>query len=143
MRIIKLAEKEFKSMKDVFNYFEGNNNSLLTRNPKGKFRLTKGRIGAEKFFPGEKLAFTYQGYVCYKAISDTGVLENLDDKKQNYPNYFIIDIESIRRLKKFDSVQFIDDHLRNYRNVGKNVAKSRGWVIIEDNESTDEFWDEL
>src|SRR5438874_2374672 len=92
MRIVKLSTGEFPNASNVRQFFL---EDLPKRNPKGKFRITPGRIA--QLGDGERLIFTHKARVVFTGLASSNVLESSDDQRQKYPFYFTVDLPSLKQ----------------------------------------------
>jgi len=133
MRVIKLSEKDedFTTIDGVHYYFQ----NKLKIDYQGQFLLTTRTINEKKFDSGELLIFSYKGEIVYIAKSNSGKLPNEGRERERYPDYFIIDINSIEngkgRLKDLEDA--LDQH-----SIPHNKIATRGWSIIKEDEDTKE-----
>lgn len=141
MRVVKLSEeKEFSRTREVIEYFEV---IIRERTLKGKFRIlqtnpdARPKIGAEEFEKGkeELVIFSYKGEILYTAKTKSGIMENRDRCRKDYPLYFLIDIKTIKRV--FD-ITLKDLEKRLLRDTGKkyNLARSQAWPKLENSKKT-------
>jgi hypothetical protein len=132
MRIIKLGKGEFKNRDEVENYFQS---VLYERNPEGKFWLpTKKMIDKDEF-----LMFSYEKIVRFTAIAKTGLLENNDDRADDYPYCFVIDMSSLQSANI--SLEQVEDELKDV--YGKSIASVQTWSKIPDSSKAIELWESL
>jgi len=127
MRIIKLSkdDPDFKEGEDVINYFE---NKLLNRN-KGKFYLTKGKIGKKDgILLNEPIIFSYQKKIVYLARAASTVQPNDALPSNNYPHYFDIDLDSILLGK--GTLGELEKDLFERGLYMKKINGSQGWNKI-------------
>ena len=132
MRIIKLSKDEFEDLDKVNDYFQ---HKLYDRILVGQFRLPSKKT-IEK---GELLLFSYEKIVRFTAIAKEGVSENHDEFSDEYPYYFIIDMETLEVAEM--SFEQIEDFLRDI--YDKSIASARAWSKIPDSPTTNELWDLL
>ncbi len=132
MRIIKLSpdDIDFETSIDLDRFFT---EKLLERDPVGRFNLRKGWIADKGLEVGELIIFTYHGMLVYIACSATERLEAEGLDKEKYPNYFCIDVETIRPAK--GSVAQLEEELDAKRLLDRNIVQSQGWPIIDESDS--------
>lgn len=137
MRIIKMSsEQGFSSPDDIHNFFE---TELSSRDERGKFRITSGRINGDSFRIGEMLIFSYQTIIYFIARSASALQSNNDDYREELPYFFIVDVDSIRHVE----MTRLNDIERLTRKLGKkkiNLVKSQAWPLIDDSKVTQEIW---
>lgn len=139
MRVIKLnTTKEFPALEDLERYFD---NDLPSRNPPGKFRLTKGRIAEDGLQPGERVIFSYKCCVCFVAYAASGRMENTDEYQNDYPYFFIIDLDHVRQTNF--SLQKLEDRLLHKSNEKKYIVRTQGWPRISDTKITESIVESL
>ena len=136
MRIIKLSNKDedCENEHKMENFFK---NKLLNRELKGKFLVTKGRISEKGLFTGEKLIFVYQGQIKYTAIADSCLLKNIDIEADKYPNYFCIDVNTLKKASGL-----LSEFEQNIKTT-KNIAKTQGWSTIVETTQVSKEWKNL
>lgn len=147
MRIVKMTEHEFNDAPEVDDFFE---NELPKRKHPGRFRMlctnsnAKPKIGKNGLSVNEKLIFTFKNKILWIGEADSGRCPNIKDEKgvdlKKYPFYFVVKIETLRKLKKPKPLKDFENELRAIYPDLKNLAKSQGWPIIEENEKTEKMW---
>ncbi len=136
MRIIKLSTQFFNTFKDVQNHFE-----KTLPEEKGRFRITKKRIAEEEFAEGEKLVFSYEGILCYLAISTTGIRKNDDNYASELPYCFYVDLNSITPL--ITTIHEFEYEYHNISQDNKSIVQSEGWPHIKDVKTSELLWIKL
>lgn len=138
MRIIKLSEEEFSDLQDVQEFFR---DDLPHREPRGKFRITPGRIAKDGLQSDEQLLFSYKGVIYYVALSATGRLDNDDECQDEYPYYFQIDMDTLRSIE----IDLAEIEARYHRetNETKSLVQTQGWPKIENLIFVKSLWDFL
>lgn len=129
MRVIKLSIKEFPTFDHLEDYFD---RELPSRNPPGKFIFTARRIAADTLLPGEKILFSYKCFVRFVAYAASGRIKNNDQEQNRYPYFFVIDLQSVRRVKF--ALQNLEDWLRHEKSDIKCIVRTQGWPKISDTE---------
>lgn len=135
MRIIKLdKESEFPTRASVVDYFE---NILPNRNPNGKFNLTGGKIakdGKQGLRTGELLLFTWNTELVYVATSKSGLLDNdsiYDEtevgSKKGYRNYFLVNLDDLRKPKQTLFQTDLADILEEISTRGRVNISGQAW----------------
>lgn len=131
MRLIKLSKEEFRKEEDIEHFFgpEFNKNKsiLEQREPPGTFYISESRIGKNGIKEGETLLFTYDGKLRFIAKSASGRLTK--PGKKRFPNYFVIDMNSLRQSKpiRVNDLEKLFDGVR-----GNKSFKGQPWVILPD-----------
>ncbi|MCB0195750.1 MAG: hypothetical protein KDJ65_27620 [Anaerolineae bacterium] len=138
MRIIKLSEEIFSDLDDVMEFFR---DYLPQRDPPGKFRITEGRIAQGGLEPGEEVLFSYNGKIYFMAQSATGRLANEDKHKDEYPFYFLVDMDTLRPVGM--SLHDVEQRYHHETGETKSLVQTRGWPKIENEGFTTSFWDSL
>jgi hypothetical protein len=128
MRIIKLSKLEFNSERRVHVFFA---DDIRQTSPVGKFRMPKGWISKDSFKEGEKVVFTYAKSAMYTAIAKTGILENTDNRRKDYPVFFSLDLSTLKAVP------------HGSRDVVKPVAGGRGWNCLSDSPRILALWGKL
>lgn len=141
MRIIKLSpgnSQHFKDKKSVISFFT---KELSSRTEKGKFRIPKGVLDEKKFKVGEKLLFSYNKEILFASVSKSEKLQNNDEYKKELPFYFLVDTDNLHQVSELT----LDDLEQKIRKIfpGKNIVKSEGWPIIDENSKTNKLWKEI
>ena len=138
MRIVKLSEDIFPDLESVMVFFR---DYLPERNPPGKFRITEGRITEDGLEPGEEILFSYNGRIYFRAQSATGRLKNEDEHQNEYPFYFLVDMDTLRPV----GISLHDVEQRYHQETGetKSLVQTRGWPKIENETFVTSFWDSL
>jgi len=136
MRIIKLSKQEFSSSAEVLDFFE---TVLFSRSNPGKFRVTAGRINANYFRLGEMLVFSYLTTICYISRSASPLKSNTDRYRKEYPHFFVIDMDSIRRVE-MASLYDIEAVAHKYGKRTNNLVKSQAWPLIDDSNVSKKIW---
>ena len=97
MRVVKTStdDEDFRTDEDFEHFFS---KELPARTPPGKFRVTDGRIKPGGLAPEEHVLFQYNGKIRRIARSESGLKINLDNKKNQYPYYFVVDLESMFKV---------------------------------------------
>lgn len=139
MRIIKLSPKDvdFPNRESVDEYF---NNTLRGRDPVGKFLLTKGRISANGIAAGETIIFSYETEITHIAKASSGRRENLDDDRENYPYYFLVDVNTIVNAQ--GNLDAVESSLAEL-GINKNIVRTQGWPLIPDTPKVTAIWHSL
>lgn len=132
MRIIKFSkeDEDFPCIDMAANFFEMKLNST---EPKGKFEITKGRISQNGLERKEKLVFSYNGQMIYMAEAATGRERNRPEYSTRYPNYFCIDMATLKPIK--GKLGELEKKLQQKKIHSKNIVKSQGWPIIVEKET--------
>ena len=129
MRIIKLSPNDpdmiTRDMMSAF-FLE----KLARRHPAGQFFLTSGRMSEHGIAPGERLLFTYQGECVYQARAATGRMKNEEENSDLYPFYFCLDLATLANAS--ESLQELEDNLKDAKLLSKNLVRSQGWPTIND-----------
>jgi len=143
MRIVKMTEHEFNSVQEIDDFFE---NRLPKRKDVGRFRMlctsdkAKPKIGKNGLREGERLLFTFKNKIIWIGKAATGRYPNIKDEKKDYlkkyPFYFVVKIDTLRKLKKPKPLKDFENELRAIYPDLKNLVKSHGWPIIEENEKS-------
>ncbi|MCB0170064.1 MAG: hypothetical protein KDJ97_05885 [Anaerolineae bacterium] len=138
MRIVKLSEEIFSDLESVMRFFR---DYLPQRDPPGKFRITEGRITQDGLEPGEEMLFSYNGTIYFIAQSATGRLENEDEHQNEYPFYFLVDMDTLRPVE----ISLHDVEQRYHQETGetKSLVHTRGWPKIENETFITSFWNSL
>jgi putative restriction endonuclease len=141
MRIIKLSpdeSKHFENRDSVISFFK---NDLISREEKGKFRIPKKTIDEKNFKKGEKLFFSYNKEILFVAVSKSERLKNNDEYRKDLPFYFLVDKDTLKPISGLT----LDELEKKLRKIfpGKNIVKSEGWPIVDDNKETDKLWNEI
>ena len=136
MRVIKLSKDEFTNINSLNHYFDS---TLKNRNPVGRFNLTKGKIaskGKKALFRGEMILFTWNASLVRIArsassliLSDTISDFNGKGNIQEYPNYFLIDMDSVRRPIRSYSLSDLNNLI--FENSGfeiNTIGQAWNWV---------------
>jgi hypothetical protein len=145
VRIVKMSTEEFSSLARLNHYFESD---LPTRQIPGQFKLPKGKIatrGPTSLFNGEMLLFTYQGKLVRIARVDSGITVHdppLKGKNREYPQSFIIDVDSIRKPKRKYTLAELDDIIPPMagEEIGK-IAGTQGWNWIPETEEIEDWFE--
>jgi len=135
MRIIKLSTKEFGTAEEVVEFFE---DDLPQRKPPGRFQVTRGRIAEDKFDEGEPLVFSFLGEVMYTARAGTELLKNDDKWRRKYPQYFCVDMETVRPTHL--SLKALEFHLRRNARRKESIVQSQGWPTVPDTAASNALW---
>ena len=133
MRIIKLSKKEF-DLEEVLPFFE---RDLPSRKPPGQFRIPSGWIDKKHLSIGEPLLFSYEGHVLYSARAGSGRLDNNDECCDDYPFYFQVDVDSIRRVNT--TLNDVESQLRQ-AGIEKSIVRCQGWPTLPDSAFTNALW---
>jgi len=138
MRIVKLSEEKFPKLQDVEKFFR---NRLPHWNPPGKFRITEGRIAKNGLQPGEEVLFSYNGMIYYIARSATGRLRNEDEYQNEYPFYFLVEMDTLRAVE----ITLHDVEQRYHKESGetKSLVQTQGWPKIENRIFVKNLWESL
>ncbi len=137
MRIIKMSrEQGFSSPDDIRNFFE---TELSSRDERGKFRITSGRISGDSFHKEEMLVFSYLTTIYFIARSASTLQSNKDSECKDYPYFFIIDVDSIRHVE-MTSLHDIERLARKHGKQKINLVKSQAWPLIDDSNLAQEIW---
>ena len=150
VRIVKMTEHEFKDAPAIHKFFK---DDLPKRKDAGRFRMlstsdkAKPKIGKNGLREGEKLIFTFKNEILWIGEADSGRCPNIKDEKgvdlKKYPFYFDVKMDSLIELIEPKQLIAFENELRViYPNL-KNLVKSHGWPIIEENEKTKKLWDSL
>ena len=128
MRVIQLSPKDTdmatREMVDTFFL-----KKLPNRDPLGKFRLTRTRVAEDGLSPGERLLFAYKGQCVYQARVLRGRVENEDAKREIYPYYFCVDVDSL--VKTTGRLSDLEQELHQLSLVNKSLH-SAGWTSIDE-----------
>lgn len=138
MRIVKLSEDIFPELEDVMVFFR---DYLPERTPPGKFRITEGRIAQGGLEPGEEILFSYNGRIYFIAQSATGRLKNEDEHQNEYPFYFLVDMDTLRPVGI--SLHDVEQRYHQETSETKSLVQTRGWPKIENETFVTSFWDSL
>lgn len=130
MRLVKLSTAEFKDSDEVDDFFD---DDLPEREPPGKFLFPAGWIAADGLDESELLLFSFLGRVVRIARAGSGRLQNTDVDRARYPNYFVVDMKSVREVDF--SVIDLEEAMRRECGVAKSIAASQGWVRLPDTEA--------
>lgn len=136
MRIIKLSNTIFDDEKCVKQFFD---QELNKTEPKGKFRFTKGRISIGGIHLNEKVLFSYNGFIYYKAVSISSRCDNIDEYSTDYPHYFLIDMNSLTSVRI--SLHDLEKKYHQISKEKKSIVQSQGWPIICNESDSDILWD--
>ena len=134
MRIIKLGTGVFSNFEQVEDFFK---NDLPYRNPPGKFLVSSPLIGKTGLDKGEKLLFVYKGMIHFSALAASGRMDNHDKSTSGYPFYFLVDLNSLTRVKI--SLKEVEDIL-SQNNVTMSMVKSRSWSVVKNRNVVDLIW---
>lgn len=126
MRIIKLSEKEFSIVEEVREFFAG----LSDHQPPGKFRVPKGWIARDALDPDEQLVFTFQGNAVFIANALSGIQNNTDEYRADYPVFFQIDTSTLKEAKSRPAARKLLDDL----------ARGQGWNRHDDCREAQALW---
>ncbi len=103
-------------------------NILPSKEPPGRFNITKGMIAADGMEPGEKIVFSYDTQCVYIASTKSGRLD--DTSNYDYPHYFIIDVEKIIPAK--GQLVDLETKLHELGVLEPNATiMSRGWRRLD------------
>ncbi len=138
MRVVKLSEKIFPKLEDVMVFFR---DCLPERDPPGKFRITKGRIAQDGLEPEEEILFSYNGRIYFIAKSKTVRRKNEDKDKNEYPFYFLVNMNELHSV----NISLHDVEQRYHQETGetKSLVQTQGWPKIENETFVAGFWDSL
>ncbi len=138
MRVVKLSEEIFPELENVMMFFR---DDLPERNPPGKFRITERRIAQDGLEPGEEILFSYNGQIYFIAQSSTGRLENEDEHQNEYPFYFLVDMDTLRSV----DISLHDVEQKYHQETGetKSLVQTQGWPKIENETFVTSLWDSL
>jgi len=149
MRVIKLSKDEFKNMNSLNTYFDS---TLKSREPIGRFNLTKGKIaskGKKALFRGEMLLFTWNATLIKIARSASSLISSDSVSGftergdiQEYPNYFLIDMESVRNPIRPYSLSDLNRLIFENSGVEVNTI-GQAWNWINDSEELEDWFDSL
>ena len=149
MRVIKLSKDEFKNMNSLNTYFDS---TLNSREPIGRFNLTKGKIaskGKKALFRGEMLLFTWNATLVKIARSASSLISSDSVSGftergdiQEYPSYFLIDMESVRNPIRPYSLSDLNRLIFENSGVEVNTI-GQAWNWINDSEELEDWFDSL
>lgn len=133
MRIIKLSpnDVDMYSREMVDHYFQFRLNRVR---PVGQFLLTKRRIAENGISPGEMLIFSYRGEIVYLALAASSRMDTEGQEALNYPYYFCVDVDTI--VPGRGTLNDLEEALAAEGLLKKNIVRSRGWPIIEEENDT-------
>lgn len=135
MRIVKLSQEEFPTLKDIRDYFE---KYLPDTNPLGKIRMTSGRIAQNALELDEVLLFSYKGAICYIARSASGRLKNKDKYRYEYPYYFLVNLDTLHATEI--SLHYVEQLYHRMTTETKSLVQSQGWPMITNQSFADDLW---
>jgi hypothetical protein len=138
MRIIKLSRAVFDTAADVRHFFVS---ELPGRTPPGKFRVTPDRIARRALEAGEPLVFTYAGRVVFTARAESELLANADQQQERYPNYFIVDLATLREADA--GIRDLERRYNRASGADVTIARSQGWNKLPDSNYSEAIWAEL
>lgn len=127
MRLVKLSTSEFSDISTVGEFFA---HDLPQRNPPGKFLFPDGWIAKDGLAESEWILFSFLGRVVRIAQSASGRLANLDEEKATYPNYFVVDLTTVKEVDFL--VADLESAMHKDAGVTKSIAVSQGWVRLPD-----------
>ena len=150
MRVIKLSKDEFKNMNSLNTYFDS---MLNSREPIGRFNLTKGKIaskGKKALFRGGNASFLLGMQPLSKIARSASSLISSDSVSgftergdiQEYPNYFLIDMESVRNPIRPYSLSDLNRLIFENSEVEVNTI-GQAWNWINDSEELEDWFDSL
>ena len=134
MRIIKMSVDVFETLDVLIQFFQ---EDLPAHDPPGKFRIPKGRIAEDCLAEREPLLFSYESSVVYTARAASGRCKNRDECSDEYPFYFLVDMETVRRVDV--TLVEVEDRLRA-TGVRKHIVHSQGWPTIPDSPERTGLW---
>ncbi len=138
MRIVKLSTMEFDTLNDVRRFFI---DDLRCGELPGKFRVTAGRIAQDGLAPGEPLLFTHRMRIVFTARAASGLVPNDDAQKQRYPNYFLVDLTTVREVN--EDIHEVERQYNNLSGAGVLLVASQAWNRLPDSAHTAEVWTRL
>jgi hypothetical protein len=148
MRVIKLSIDEFPNINSLNTYFDS---KLKEKDPVGRFNLTKGKIASEgkrAIFNGEMLLFTWNTNLVRIAraasslISDSISELTETGNPQQYPNFFLIDMDSVRKpiepLSQSDLNRIIQEK------TGKKINTiGQAWNWVNDSDELEDWFEDI
>ena len=140
MRIVKLSKKDpsFATPDGVRHFFL---DEIQHRKPPGKFRVTAKKIKQDKLRSGEPLVFTYQSRVVFTARAASGLLRNDDEERQRYPNYFVVDLATLREAD--EDFYHVERQFNQATGSAKNLVRNQAWNPLPDSVHTQQVWQQL
>ena len=146
-RIVKMSTQEFPTILRLNHYFDID---LPARETPGQFNIPKGKIapkGPKSLFKGEMLLFTFQGALVRIGRADSGINAHeppLKGKNREYPFFFIVDIDSIRKPKRKYLLNDLDNILSPIagEKIGK-ISGSQGWNWLPETEEIEDWFESI
>jgi hypothetical protein len=149
MRVIKLSEDEFPNLNSLNTYFDS---TLKERDLVGRFNLTKGKIaskGKKALFKGEMLLFTWCTKLVRVARAECG-LDSSDPiseftetgHRQEYPYFFLIDMESVRTPVKHLSQTDLNKIILEKTGEEINTI-GQAWNWVNDSEELEDWFESI
>ena len=147
MRVIKLSIDEFPNINSLNTYFDS---TLKERDSVGRFNLTKGKIaskGKKALFNGEMLLFTWKtnlvriSRAASSLISSDSISEFIETGNlQEYPHFFLIDMDSVR--KPIRSLSQSDLNRIIFEKTGEEINTiGQAWNWVNDSDELEDWFE--
>ena len=147
MRVIKLSIDEFPNINSLNTYFDS---TLKERDSIGRFNLTKRKIatkGKKALFNGEMLLFTWNTNLVRIARAASSLISSDSisgftetGNLQEYPHFFLIDMDSVR--KPIRSLSQSDLNRIIFEKTGEEINTiGHAWNWVNDSDELEDWFE--